>query len=316
MIASSQQIIVRILTGLHAGAEILLSQGSHEIGSGLDCTVVIADWPVQRSLFTIEKYETGSPLLRFHDAALTAPFGMNQAVCFGNVVIVASECAGDGGQPSDLALLKQLLTPLAVVVPKKRRGAGTWVVGGIVIAVAITATVVVQSPRSAAATSGVRGAALSTLEQVKSTVAKLRYGGVYVAMDGDRIVVAGIVKDRTEAKNLAAQLATLHLDSVEQRYAVESEIAAAISDAIARPGITVKHLGAGRFEIRGDIPPGVMQKIDLKRLKNDLGSVVSSITFQENISNVQALDEMSNLQKQDNYQFKQGGDGVKYFTPR
>ena len=318
MIASQQQLEFRILTGLHAGAGLLLSHGSHEIGSDLKCAVVVSDWPVQRSLFTIEKQEAGHWQVRFHDAALAAPFGLHEPVRFGDIVIVVSDPDSESPRPSDLALLTQMLTPTVpvAVAPEPRRVAGTWLVGGILIAVATAGAFALQSPRSVAATNTRMATPLNSLEQVKATVAKLKYGGVYVAMEGERIAVAGIVRNRAEAKNLAAQLTSLQLAGIEQRYAVESDIAAAINDAIARPGITVKHLGAGRFEIRGDIPPSVMQKIDLKRLKNDLGSVVSSITFQEPVVAVPAVEDVPNSQNKEDYQFKQGGDGVKYFTPK
>ena len=315
MIASPQQVVFRILTGLHAGAEISLSHGIHEIGFDLSCTVVVSDWPVQRSLFTIEKYQTGKSLVRFHDTTLAAPFGMHEPVRFGEIVLAACDSGSQSERPSDLALLTQLLIPVVHTAPEKRRSSGTWVVGGILIAVGIAGTLAFQSPGSVAATN-VHIAPVSTLAQVKATVGKLGYSGVYVVMDGERVAVTGIVKNRTEANNLAAQLTALQINGVEQRYAVESDIAAAISDAIARPGITVKHLGAGRFEIRGEIPPGVMQKIDLKRLKNDLGSVVSSITFQQPLAATQSQEEDISSQNKDGYQFKQGGDGAKYFTQK
>ena len=312
MIASLQLVGVRILTGLHAGAEISLAHGTHEIGSDLSCTIVISDWPVPRSLFTIEKNQAGALQVRFADAALAAPFGPHKPARFGDIVIVAFMPGEETQRPSDLALLTNLLAPAVVVAAKKSRSALSWVVGGMLVAVGIAVSVVVQSPRSVAATHA-RSVPMTTFEQVKEAVAKLRYAGVYAAMDGDRIVIAGIVRNRSEAKTLAAELAALQVRGIEQRYAVESEIAAAISDAIARPGVTVKHLGSGRFEIRGEIPPSVMQKIDLKRLKNDLGSVVSSITFQEPAGSTAAAEDSSNMQHKNEYQFKQGSDGTKYF---
>lgn len=315
MIASPQQVVVRILTGLHAGAEILLSHGTHEIGSDINCTIVISDWPVLRSLITMEKDHTGTLCVRLPDANETAPFGMHEPIRFGNIVIVASDVDNKGRQPTDLELLTRLLVPVAQLKLRKLRKAGAWVVGGIMIAVVIAGTVILQSPRSVAATNA-RTVPTTTLEQVRKTVAQLRYSGVYVAMDGERIAVAGIVKNQAEAKNLAMQLSHLQLEGIEHRYAVESDIAAAISDAIARPGISVKHLGAGRFEIRGEIPPSVMQRIDLKRLKTDLGSVVSSIIFQENVSAIPIAEEATDFQNKDDYQFRQGGDGVKYFSPK
>ena len=315
MIASLQLVGVRILTGLHAGAEISLAHGTHEIGSDLSCTIVISDWPVPRSLFTIEKNQAGALQVRFADAALAATFGLHEPVRCGDIVIAACVSGSETQRPSDLSLLTKLLVPAVAVAPAKNRSALSWVLGGVLVAVAIAATVVVQSPRSVAATN-VRSVPMTTFEQVKEAVAKLRYAGVYAAMDGDRIVIAGIVKNRSEAKNLAAELASLQARGIEQRYAVESEIADAISDAIARPGVTVKHLGSGRFEIRGEIPPSVMQKIDLKRLKNDLGSVVSSITFQEPAGSTAAAEDMSNMQGKNDYRFKQGSDGTKYFMSK
>ncbi len=311
---SSQQLQIRILTGMHAGAGLFLSQGSHEIGPDLECDVVISDWPFEHTGFTITEYEPGEFSVTFDDDQLAAPFGVNDPQQIGDIVIVACKAGDEANRPSDLQMLTQMLAPI-VQTPVRRQRIGGWVVGGVCAVVITVSAITLQSSRSVAATK-VKSQSESPAVLVREALQNLKYPGLRVTVEGENVVVAGLVKTPADRKNLAAHLQSLKTEKIVHRYAIESEIAAAIGDAVAYPGITVVHAGNGRFEINGEVPQKVRNRVNLNQIKNDLGSVVSSISFKD----VKAVDvrpiEPEIVQSSEGYEIRRAENGVRYFSEK
>ncbi|MES2831668.1 MAG: hypothetical protein V4695_06725 [Pseudomonadota bacterium] len=311
---SSQQLQIRILTGMHAGAALFLSQGSYEIGTDLECDVVISDWPFEHTGFTISEDEPDEFSITFDDEQLAAPFGVNEPQQIGDVVIVACKVGDEANRPSDLQLLTQMLAPV-ITVPARRQRIGGWVIGGVCAVVITVSAFTLQSSRSVAATK-VKNQNESPAVQVREALQNLKYPGLRVTVEGENVIVAGLVKNLTDRKNLAMQLQSLKTEKIVHRYAVESEIAAAISDAIAYPGITVAHTGGGKFEIRGEVPQKVRDRVNLNRLKTDLGAVVSEISFRDvKVAAVRPV-EPEILQSVEGYEFRRAADGARYFNEK
>ena len=311
MIDSAHPLRLRILTGTHAGAEISLAQGDYVIGSDAGCDIVISDWTFLRSQFSVSHVCDAAYVVRFDDSALADPFGIDEPRAIGQIVVAVSP--GDGGSHrlSDLELMKKMLVP-ATPVLEKRRGKSRWAVAGIVIIAAAAASAfsmqggVAKTPVASAATE-------SPLEKVRGAVGKLRFPGIKVAEDAGVIVVSGLVQQDADKKDIAIRLAAIKGVTIQQRYAVESEILQAITQAIAQPGIIVRHIHGGRFEIGGEVTAAMRQKIDLAKLKEDLGPLVTSLSFVEPRQDADSDAEFEDARMKNGYQFKIAADGTKYF---
>jgi len=312
MIHSLTQVQIRILTGTHAGAGLFLSQGSYEIGAAPECDIVISDWLYEHTGFTIFEDESGQFSVAFDDEELAMPFGINEPQRIGEIVIVACEVGDDAERLSDLQLLTKMLAPVAAA-PKRKQRIGGWVVAGVCAVVVTTSVLTLQSTRSVAATK-VQSQYESPVVQVREALQNLKYPGLRVSAEGETVIVAGLVKTPDDRRNLAMHLQSLKIENILHRYAVESDIATAIIDAIAYPGITVSHIGKGKFVVFGNVPQKVRERVDLNRLKSDLGSVVSEISFNDTKAVLIKPEEPEIARSSEGYEFKQDKNGVKHFS--
>jgi type III secretion protein D len=310
MIDSAPPLRLRILTGRHAGAEISVGQGEHVIGSAPTCDIVISDWTFLRSPFSLSETEDGAYQISFEDTALGGSFGIDEPRSIGQIVVAVSKSDDGSRRPSDLELMTKLLAP-PVPVAVARRDRSKWVVAGIIIVAAAAASALtlhdgthVQAPPHASET---------PLVKVRNAVGKLRYPSINVTEEEGVVTVSGLVQRAADKQELARSLATVKGVTIQQRYAVEGEIIQAISDAVAQPGIIVRHIHGGRFEIGGEVTPAMRQKIDLARLKDDLGPLVKSLSFAEPRQASESDAEFEEARMKNGYQFKIAADGSKYF---
>ena len=284
------------------------------MGSDLTCDIVISDWPFRRSPFSILHDGLAEFAVRFDDETVAPTFGINAPQSVGTVVIVAGLHPGQGSRPSDLELLKTLLVPVLPAV-HKRSGIRVWMVAGIVVVASAVSAFALHSTGSVAATKAAP-APDSPLAKVRNVVRKMGNPGIRVIAEGEAIVVVGLVKDLAERQHLATELSALHGIQIQQRYAVESEIAATIGDALAQPGVVVRHVGGGKFEISGNVTQVMRDRTDLERLKNDMGPLVKSLAFSALPPERDVDAEFDGAQTKAGYQFRIAPDGSKYFVPR
>ena len=313
MIDSSPQLRLRILTGLHAGAELRLSQGKYAIGSDSECEIMISDWPFAQSKFSIIDSGWGMFSIAFENPEVAAPFGINQPRLVGDVAIAVCDGSGETPRPTDLELLSTLLAPVAPPVAKAQRGVNKWLIAVTAGTFLVVGSIVLQSPKSVAAPAP-QNMEASPIGQVKDILAKLNYRGIHTSASGDVVTVEGLLNTQEEQKRLTEQLSLLKDAKIRNRYAVADDIAAAITDAIAKKGVTAKHVGGGQFEVVGDLSVAAKEKLDLNRLKADLGPIVTSIKFRDTKAVVITDKDSEILQNDQGYQFKLASDGVKYFT--
>jgi type III secretion protein D len=316
MIDSAKPLQLRILTGTHAGAEILLSQGSHTIGYEADSDFVLSDWPDACTHFKVYKNSFGKQEVSFIDESVDEVveeiLRINQPKQIGDIIFVAIDSNCGIERPSDLDLLKQILVP--VVPSKKRTKIRGLLVGGIFVMLGTTLMLTLQTTRSVAATTPAI-AKKSVVQQVKALLRKQTFSGIKARADGDKVVVSGLVKDQGERDRLDAQLDALHLPNVLHEYATEGDIVNAISDAVGQPGVTVKYAGNGRFELGGKITPDMRKKLDLAKLKNDLGATVLALGFADEGDLEPVAKDDAIVQSAEGYKYKQGPNGAKYFIP-
>ena len=314
MIDSSSHLRLRILTGLHAGAELPLNQGKYAIGSDPECKIIISDWPFEKSEFSIIDSGWGLFSVAFADPEVAAPFGINQPRLVGGVAIAVCDGSGETPRLSDLELLSTLLAPVAPPIVKAPR-VNKWLVAVTAGTFVVVGAIVLQSPKSVAAPAPHK-TEVSAIGQVKDILAKLNYREIHTTADGEVVTVEGLLNSQDEQQRLTDQLSMLKNAKIRNRYAVAADIEAAITDAIATKGVSVKHLGGGQFEVLGELSDAAKVKLDLNRLKADLGPIVTSIKFKD-AKAVAITDKYSeNLQNNQGYQFKLASDGVKYFMQK
>ncbi len=311
---SPNQLQLRILTGAHAGAEILLGQGEFVIGSEVDCDVVISDWTFKRTSFSIAYLGGGDHAITFDKDVLVEPFGINQPRCIGDVVVVVSQVGEGRVRPSDLEMLtKMLVVPPPAAV---ERSVGRKIMIGVLVVAGTAGTAFTMHGTDSVAVAKVVPVSEVPLVKVRAVIRRTGNPGIKATAEGNAIVVSGMAKDREQRHALATQLNALKGVEIHHRYAVDSEIAAAVMDAIAQPGVVVRHIGNGRFEIEGDVTPASRQKIDLEKLKADLGPLVKSLSFAETARVPQVEAEFDEKQLKKGYQFRVAADGSKYFVPQ
>jgi type III secretion protein D len=280
--------LLRILTGLHAGAEIALEAGEHRIGANDDAAVRITDWRDGDLLLTIDAQgvvsarraapvpaETaedpfdadGSPLLMLD--FVPVPFG-ETALCVG---------PADGAWPSDLELLAALWAP-PPGAEAARRGAqrklaavaaavGALVAGGLatgtMLASAHPRTVVrIETPDALA-------------RRLDAELKHAGYRELRVAPRGAMIAVTGMVA--TPADDLAVRklFDRIAARRVERQYDVAQDDAQSIGESLGVAGVMVAYTSGGRFRVTGDVPDLARLKAAVERVRADVGPNVAAI---------------------------------------
>jgi type III secretion protein D len=280
--------LLRILTGLHAGAEIALEAGEHRIGANDDAAVRITDWRDGDLLLTIDAQGVvsarratpmpaeaaedpfdadGSPLLMLD--FVPVPFG-ETALCVG---------PADGAWPGDLELLATLWAPppgaeaarrgaqrklAAIAAALGALVAGALATGAVLASAQPRTTVRVETPDALA----------------RRLDAELKHAGhreLRVAPRGAMVVVTGMVA--TPADDLAVRklFDRLAARRVERQYDVAQDDAQSIGESLGVAGVTVSYASGGRFRVTGDVPDLARLKAAVERVRADVGPNVAAI---------------------------------------
>jgi len=280
--------LLRILTGLHAGVEVVLDAGEHRIGSGEDCEIRITDWRDADLLLSLDAQgvvrarraanalpETvvdvfgadATPLLMLD--FVPVPFG-ETALCIGPV---------DGLWPNDLELLATLWGGPpgtdAERVGRRRKRVAYVSVGSALVAGLLAVGAILASPHQGT---------LPAIESVKTLVdrvgAELKRAGyteLHVVPRGNTVVVTGMVA--TPADDLVARklLERLAAARIERQYDVAQEDVQSIGESIGIPGATVQYAGQGRFRVSGAVPNLTQLRTAVEQVRADVGPNVRAI---------------------------------------
>ncbi|WGS47797.1 type III secretion system protein (plasmid) [Burkholderia sp. JSH-S8] len=280
--------LLRILTGLHAGAEIALGAGEHRIGAGDDAAIRITDWRDGDLLLSIDAQgvtsarraapvpaETaadpfdadGSPLLMLD--FVPVPFG-ETALCVG---------PADGAWPSDLELLATLWAPPpgadAARRGAQRKLAACAAAGGALVAGLLAMGAMLASAHPAALPPVEHADALAT--RIGAELERAGYVELHAAPRGAMVAVTGMVA--TPADDLAARklLDRLAAHRVERQYDVAQDDAQSIGESLGVAGATVAYAGQGRFRVAGVVPDLARLRTAVERVRADIGPNVRAI---------------------------------------
>ena len=311
---------LRVLTGRHAGAQLLLTALTYRIAADEQADIQIVDWPSEP--LVLDSREEGQVVaiaLESADAAAAPGVEALKAAGrlfedfiprrFGDVVLCVGPAGGDW--PADMQLLESLMKP-AVAVVQKARGPGLFVAVCVVAAVLVGGYTAVLSTNATAAKARVPVEPL--LAQVQHAVFPTAPPGLRVAALGDRVLVEGLLANSAEVAALRAQLARFPAEQIEHRYAAANDVAQSISDALSSPELAVAYRGRGVFAITGRTTHPDKLRQAASRIASDLAPLVSSIDVVA--AEAQAPDRVpvEAMLSSDGLQYVQTRDGAKHLS--
>ena len=326
--------LLRILTGVHAGAQLRLARQRYLVGGDAQADIVLTDWreePVCLAVGDDGQVVVQRPGSGAHaDAAADKRQPEAQLDYFDDLVprrfgdIVLCVGPTDAPWPSDVRLLESLVAPASRKRKKKRRqpddglrpegGRRVFVAAGVTLSVALLVVFV--------GVIGMRGGADAVAaEPLQVKVARAlqaaNVSGVSVrtAQDGS-VSVEGMVFDGGEASRLRAALAPFIGQRVAHRYASATDVAQAIGDALANPGLAVRYRGDGEFIVTGASVDLTAVRAKLQRIGADLGQHVSRITLSASELPPPQTVPTNALMSTGDMQYVQTRDGTKHLVIR
>jgi type III secretion protein D len=277
---------LRVLTGVHAGAEVRLTSGTYRIGGTQDADVCITDWRDDEVVIVLG--EDG--VTRMHssnrDEVLVADF---IAVPFGDIVLCLGPC--DTAWPRDLDLLAGLLKtaePVAQSVeveaeppqaPLRRMPwrtaavalACTAAIGGLAAAGVMFAS---TQPSEAAS---VHFDPNALAQEVDKTLHRDGFADLYVTPQSDGVSVRGIVASADDSVKAQRIIDGLASGKASREYDVAQEDLDNIQQSLAGTGAAVSYSGHGVFRVSGNVPSMTNFRTLIAGVRADLDSNVKRV---------------------------------------
>jgi type III secretion protein D len=275
---------LRILTGRHAGTDVLLEPSTLRIGADAEADLQITDWTTEPLTLNITRDEDDMYTAAFtvddHQAAQTLEDFVPRR--FAEVVLCIGSALREAW-PSDLALMQALLQPAAAARPQPLRAPETakpawrgWLIAGSAMAAATIGGAFYMVVSAAAQNAELR-AQPSLLARAQQAIDRSRVSGVVASSSPDGVVIQGLLPSASDVSRLRAELVDLPPGAVQHRYAAAADIAQGISEALAAPGLNVRHLSGGDFIVEGEAVHAAALQPAADRLINDLAPWVHSI---------------------------------------
>lgn len=317
---------LRILTGLHAGAQLLLTRRHYRIGPDDDADLQISDWDQPALILMFDEavdpmadQEGNDVSLALHvsgpDGQPASPLGRLvdfQPKRFGDIVL----CAGPDGAtwPSDLTLMQTLMAPAQPAAAPRKRSTGMKV-GAVVCVAALTAglgiVVSTQTVASATATAPIR-----PLERVQRALSSAGVLGLTVREIDRRVVVEGLLPDSAAIARVRTALQPFGEDLVLHRYAAASDLMRQIGDALNQPGLRVSYRGQGVFAVEGQTPDPDQLRSEARRVATDIGPLVARIEVLATEMLPTSRARVGAMLHDDGLQYVQTADGIKHLSLR
>ncbi|ASL45430.1 hypothetical protein bAD24_I18320 [Burkholderia sp. AD24] len=327
--------LLRILTGVHAGAQLQLTPGTHRVGADDDADIRLTDWRGADALLHVDASGVVSAQRVAHAAAVSAAQtadGQPNAPLAGEEVVLLVDfvpmqfddmilCIGadDAAWPSDLDLLSMLLARpaearFAAERKKRRRYVGAvaacFVLGIVIVAGSLLTTT--QMSRAALPRN-----ADDRAQRVSEALAAAHLSGLQAHAVGSTVVVTGMVTSPADDDAVRTLLARISPGGMARNYDVAQNDARSIEDSLGVAGAHVRYLGDGNFAVTGAVSSRADLDAALARVRADLDPNVKNIVVQvaEN-GNVAAGSaapaSYSEMISSDDVRYAQTPDGVKH----
>ncbi|MFM0081601.1 type III secretion protein [Paraburkholderia sediminicola] len=326
--------LLRILTGVHAGAQLQLTPGTHRVGADDDADIRLTDWRGADALLHVDAsgvvsaQRVAAAAVQTVDAAEgepAQPAVAEEVVLLVDFVPMQFDdmilCVGadDAVWPSDLDLLSMLLTRpaearFAAERKKRRRYVGAvvacFVLGIVIVAGSLLTTT--QMSRAALPRN-----ADDRAQRVSEALAAAHVSGLQARAVGNTVVVTGMVTspaDDDAVRNLLARISTT---GISRNYDVAQNDARSIEDSLGVAGAHVRYLGDGNFAVTGAVSSRADLDAALARVRADLDPNVKNVVVEaaENTGIAAAnpaAASYSEMISSDDVRYAQTPDGVKH----
>ena len=333
--------LLRILTGVHAGAQLQLTPGTHRIGADDDADIRLADWRGADTLLHVDAsgvvsaqrlapgYGAAQETQHAEGAqqasgAPRSPAAQEEVVLLVDFVPMQFDdtilCVGadDAAWPSDLDLLSTLLTRPAearFAAERKKRHryvgavAACFALGAVIVAVSLLTTT--QMSRAALPHN-----ADDRAQRVGEALAAAHVSGLHAHALGNTVVVTGMVATPADDQAVRTLLDRISENGISRNYDVAQNDARSIEDSLGIAGAHVEYQGGGTFAVTGKVSSRTDLDAALARVRADLDGNVKGIVVQasESAGTVDAPNEASysEMISSDDVKYAETPDGVKH----
>ena len=292
--SGTQSWLLKILSGPHLGAEVLLGGESYRIGSDGDCDIVLADASVRPCHAILERVQEGWRLTAVDGPVLVGeePLAPGRTTVLNDAEVFALGTTSLGCGPavmdwSGRVLPAAVLVPAAVETPaspvgerpRESRLAGRpWLLGLVsfagLILLLVVGWLVLLEPGSAAPP------VPSERETLARLVARFPLRGVEIRHTSSSWTVAGWCDRETDRHRFQKALVGLPFPVVSRVRSLEGMVTAARE--VARGvdgggGLQVAAAGDGRLEVSGRLADDSRERKLLRLLHEDVLGVVEVI---------------------------------------
>ncbi|MEX3762213.1 secretion protein [Paraburkholderia phenoliruptrix] len=343
--------LLRILTGVHAGAELRLGAGVHRIGADDDADIRISDWRGDEVSLVVDaggvvSARRSKPVMAASEGEVESGFAANESIRhdsnaaktddmrasegddepgtvillefvpmqFGDTVI----CIGsdDAAWPSDLDLLSTLLvkpdeTRRAAERSRRRRMTGIVSACAMLGALLVIGSVMLTTAVSRAALPRDAG---DLAQRVNLELAAAHLKELHAQARGSTVTVSGMVATADEDTQVRKMLMRMSPNRIARHYDIAQNDVRNIADSLAMEGLKVAYTGRGTFEISGKAANPHDVEAAVARMRHDLSDNVKDVRVRV----AQAEDAMpsapsfSFLMSSDDVRYGQTPDGVKH----
>jgi type III secretion protein D len=274
-------VVLKVLSGLHQGAELVLAPGKYHVGSAEDNEVSLFDAAITKNHFCIE-VEKNAVKLSVNEALWVD----EQRLAAGSVFRVSDNCKLTIAEvqfsllvPARIrhavvaqvrprlgehsAWLKQRLKDFGGALVQRKMSRPAYFVFGAVLVSALgaMATSTPSSPNSP------QNMARFAMELTQVEERELQLGS-----KGDAIVLSGYVSSKAQQERIRRVVAESKLPKVNSQYYVVEEIKQRITEFLSEPGIRVQYVGNGLFSVSGQAN-SKNYRDNVRRLENDLRQI-------------------------------------------
>jgi type III secretion protein D len=296
---------LRVLTGIHAGAQVRLTSGTYRIGANENADICISDWTVEEVELVVGEDGVTRIASSNGDEVFVADF---VAVPFGDVVF----CVGpdDAAWPRDLDLLAGLWktaegsaadTPAAMSGGDSRGPAATdgvedaataptqaisrkvpW--RAAVLALACTAAIggiavagVMFAGTQPSEAASVKFDPHALADEIDAALHREGLGDLHVIARNDDIAVRGMVTTADESAKAQRIIDSLAQGKVRREYDIAQQDVDNIQQSLAGTGAAVAYTGHGVFRVSGNVQSMTTFRTLIAGVRADLDSNVKRV---------------------------------------
>ncbi len=329
--------LLRILTGLHAGAELQLDVLTQRIGKDDEADIRLADWTEPSMRITFDEH--GEVQLETQDSANSLENEMNSSTSlpssvtrtqkitladwipqkFGEVVLCVGQAGGKW--PNDAQLLSLIFSPQApakeapeeldILAAPTRHKRLLLVAAAVILGIIAININVLSQIRQRAQTE--YEATVNTLpNQLQRALQQANITGLEISTRSDVVVINGMVNNSADDAVVREIIEKLNdLGRISPHYDIASRVAQNIAESLDLPNIKVEYLGKGAFQVSGIVADVASAQQALLRLAPDLSSNIKKIDSR--LTGIKArTPSYSGLMSDGNVKYVETPDGVKH----